>query len=53
MIVCGACGKVKGEHSGWDSSCDTWQVEVDPDTVERESAGGRVMKASAVQKADS
>lgn len=27
-VVCRACGKVKGEHEGWDASCEINSIEV-------------------------
>lgn len=45
LIVCGACGRVRGEARGWDTSCATHAIEVWADSVVRD--GGLVTKADA------
>jgi hypothetical protein len=44
LIVCSACGRVKGRHSGWDESCAMKAEEVWADSVDYDDSG-RVLSA--------
>jgi len=37
--VCMACGKIKGEHRGWDVSCELHSHEFDVDQIVRGEDG--------------
>lgn len=45
-IVCGACGRIQGEHAGWDESCAMHAIEVHRSSIVRNDRG-HVVSAEA------
>jgi hypothetical protein len=42
--VCLACGKVEGEHRGWDVSCHLNSIEIEEAQVTRDPETTRVVR---------
>ena len=53
ICVCTACGKIKGEHRGWDVSCEIHSYEVpDESWIARDPVTTRVIAIKEDDKED-
>lgn len=48
-VVCSACGRIRGQHGGWDESCFLHAVEVWEDSIDTDNSG-RVVSAVATRR---